>query len=131
MEEQIDWMSALLTKLRRECGHYFKFLEHNLLETSLKNGWEFCLEQKKEEAIRVYSNISFCITQTEGFLTEREKVVYFSLVKRILDDAESAIRQLDDEMKKLLKNEESKQIDNVGNKIEIEYARIKAEMKSF
>ena len=86
---------------------------------------------KKEEAIRVYSNISFCITQTEGFLTEREKVVYFSLVKRILDDAESAIRQLDDEMKKLLKNEESKQIDNVGNKIEIEYARIKAEMKSF
>ena len=75
---------------------------------------------KKEEAIRVYSNISFCITQTEGFLTEREKVVYFSLVKRILDDAESAIRQLDDEMKKLLKNEESKQIDNVGNKIEIE-----------
>ena len=82
---------------------------------------------KKEEAIRVYSNISFCITQTEGFLTEREKVVYFSLVKRILDDAESAIRQLDDEMKKLLKNEESKQIDNVGNKIEIEYARIKAE----
>lgn len=79
---------------------------------------------KKEEAIRVYSNISFCITQTEGFLTEREKVVYFSLVKRILDDAESAIRQLDDEMKKLLKNEESKQIDNVGNKIEIEYARI-------
>ena len=86
---------------------------------------------KKEEAIRVYSNISFCITQTEGFLTEREKVVYFSLVKRILDDAESAIRQLDDEMKKLLKNEESKQIDNVRNKIEIEYARIKAEMKSF
>ena len=51
----------------------------------------------------------------------------FLLVKRILDDAESAIRQLDDEMKKLLKNEESKQIDNVGNKIEIEYARIKAE----
>lgn len=97
----------------------------------MKNGWKFCLEQKKEEAIRVYSNISFCITQTEGFLTEREKVVYFSLVKRILDDAESAIRQLDDEMKKLLKNEESKQIDNVGNKIEIEYARIKAEMKSF
>lgn len=47
----------------------------------------------------MYSNISFCITQTEGFLTEREKVVYFSLVKRILDDAESAIRQLDDEMK--------------------------------
>lgn len=92
---------------------------------------EILFGTKKEEAIRVYSNISFCITQTEGFLTEREKVVYFSLVKRILDDAESAIRQLDDEMKKLLKNEESKQIDNVGNKIEIEYARIKAEMKSF
>lgn len=92
---------------------------------------EILFGTKKEEAIRVYSNISFCITQTEGFLTEREKVVYFSLVKRILDDAESAIRQLDDEMKKLLKNEESKQTDNVGNKIEIEYARIKAEMKSF
>lgn len=85
----------------------------------------------KEEATRVYNDISFCITQTEGFLTEREKVVYFSLVKRILDDTESAIRQLDDEMKKLLKNEEGKQIDNVGDKIEIEYARIKTEMKSF
>ena len=68
----------------------------------MKNGWEL-FGTKKEEAIRVYSNISFCITQTEGFLTEREKVVYFSLVKRILDDAESAIRQLDDEMKKLLR----------------------------
>ena len=84
---------------------------------------------KKEEAIRVYSNISFCITQTEGFLTEREKVVYFSLVKRILDDAESAIRQLDDEMKKLLKNEESKQIDNVGNKIEIDIHAVMTEIK--
>ena len=102
-----------------------------LTEEIIEERLEILFGTIREEATRVYTNISFCITQTEGFLTEREKVVYFSMVKRILGDAESAIRQLDDEMKKLLKNEESKQIDNVENKIEIEYARIKAEMKSF
>lgn len=77
----------------------------------------------KQEAERVYENIGFDISQTEVFLNEREKVVYFSLVKKVLDDAAIAINQLNDNMKNLLRDMEDEQFARTKDKIEIEYIR--------
>ena len=85
----------------------------------------------KQEAERVYENIGFDISQTEVFLNEREKVVYFSLVKKVLDDAAIAINQLNDNMKNLLRDMEDEQFARTKDKIEIEYMRIKKSLEDF
>ena len=85
----------------------------------------------KQEAERVYENIGFDISQTEGFLNEREKVVYFSLVKKVLDDTAIAINRLNENMKNLLRDTGDEQFARTRDKIEIEYVRIKKSSEDF